>query len=137
MKTGSARLMVIVIHLLVISNNSFGQDSTSTYRKAVIPKEKFTQIHSGISVSVNDSFTVIDDKYLDSAKWSTIDTIYSVKNRVYLALNLDTTIGFTLPATCNVDLEITKWDEQGEITYEYPSLQVAYDTTKGNKFIYY
>src|ERR1041384_4693865 len=79
--------------------------------------ESFYQSISGSSVRMDSLFTVLDDKFdvpTPPPVWSTIDTIYSVKDYVNFELNNDLHWKSSASFTCYVDLEITRWDANGD-----------------------
>jgi RHS repeat-associated protein len=79
-------------------------------------------------------FTVLDDKFdvpTPPGAWSTIDTIYSVKDYVNFELNNDLHWLSGSSFTCAIDLEITRWDANGDSLKVYPTLLIDYNPASG------
>ena len=107
----------------------------STSRVYSQQQEEFIQYSSGNAINDSTTIVVIDDKFLDSLEWLKIDTTYSVENKIYFEINPDTNVVLAVPFNCSIDLEIKKWDADNNLTIEYPTLHVNYDTLAGSVFI--
>ena len=97
-------------------------------------RENFTQFITGNNITDSTSLRIIDDKFQDSVQWHVIDVTYEVQDKVYFEINPDTNLSMPVPFGCDLDLEVKKWDADNNLTIEYKTLHIDYDTSKGSVY---